>query len=127
LAFISDVVGFYSTAGIIKNVKARPTLTINNFDNLNYKYSNPIHFIGKYDSKDKTDEKVCYYEFNIYDEYHNLYETSGRQIHNIEKNVNNYESQDEWTSSKKLQTGKNYSIEYKVITNNSIKQFKKSI
>ena len=117
LAFIkSDQVGYYSTTGIIK-CTSTPILEISGLG-LGRKNSNPVNFIGSYKQEEDKTEKVYSYQFNVYDEYHNLYATSGEKIHNSNKDTVIGESYDEWTLDSSLQVGKVYSVEYTVTTNN---------
>lgn len=108
IAFINSdkEIGYYSTVGIIKCTAAAEATILGLETGI--KNSNPINFTGVYSTTDNS-EKPYSYKFNVYDEKHNLYATSGEQIHN---NI------DEWVLDKRLQENKTYSIEYIVTTNN---------
>ena len=105
-------IGYYSTVGIIK-CTAPAMVTIENLDE-NYTCASPSSFIGVYTPETGNDEKIYSYRFDIFDEYMNVYDTSGDQIHNAENTTN----KNTWVPNKALQEDKFYVIKYFITTQN---------
>ena len=80
LAFVNGTfISPLSQVGIIK-CTGPATMAISNLDK-SINNNNPVDFIGHYINKDVT-EKVYSYCFTIYDNYNQIFETSGELIHN---------------------------------------------
>lgn len=112
-------IGIYSSIGIIKCTK-----TVNvSIENLNNSIVNDYltTYVGKYMNEDST-EKVYTYYFNIFDNENNLHETSGLLTHNSSKDSEQNISYDEWSPTKGLITGKQYKIQYGIITINGFEK-----
>lgn len=115
-------IGYYSNVGVIK-CTTEPTLLIKNLNagnNINY---HTYEYTGLYSQndadKDRT-EKVYSYRFDLYDEQHNLIETSGDLIHNASLDTERYESTDSWIVTKALVPSQWYSLQYTVKTLNDL-------
>lgn len=72
--------------------------------------------------KDAT-EKAYSYRFILTDFKGNKIADSGYLLHNSNKDVNSYESEDSFSFPSDLQNGKIYYIQYSVITNNNLEVF----
>lgn len=111
--------GYYSTVGVIKYT-TEPEVIIENLDSAivqNHIYT----YIGKYSQQGKdTTEKVYSYNFTIYDDKKEIFETSGEQLHNHENNDSVYASSDSYTLIKALEEDKIYTIVYTITTANGI-------
>ena len=121
LAFATPTsVGYYSSTGIIKCI-GEPTLVINSLtaDKIT---ANPTYFTYTYNyaptiqgSTTVIDtEKIYSYQFNIYDKYKQLYDTSGEQVHNANLNLDS----DTWTFNKSLKPDTIYYLQCTVKTHN---------
>lgn len=120
LAYIdnNEVIGYYSTVGIVKYT-AEPKVEIEGLESSGVGI-NRTNFIGHYSQKDgDITEKVYSYQFIVYDEHHNIFATSGEQLHNVINDEQLYESYDSFDLNKELIKGKNYYIQYKVTTVNN--------
>lgn len=121
LAYIShsDIVGYYSTVGVIKHT-TKPKVGIKNLHQSQVQ-NNQISYIGIYNQLNgDTTEKVYSYNFTIYDEDNKIFDTSGEILHNHENNGSIYESNDSFILSKTLKENKIYKICYTVTTTNGI-------
>lgn len=121
LAYVDNknVVGYYSTVGIIKYT-AKPTLSISG---LSISKNNTHNYVytGVYSQKDKDPtEKEYAYRFVIRDNENQIIEDSGYLIHNSSNDVEYYESSDVFSYTYDLVTNNKYSITYSVKTNNGL-------
>lgn len=105
-------IGYYSTVGIIKYT-APATVTIENLDK-DRTCACPSSFTGVYIPANTDNEKIYSYRFDIYDEYMNLYNTSGDQIHNAENTTN----KNTWTPNIAFQPDRFYTVQYSIVTQN---------
>jgi hypothetical protein len=105
-------------------------MSISNLDK-SINNNNPVNFIGHYVNKDVT-EKVYSYCFTIYDNYNQIFETSGELIHNNNSDEmhtktegddtwSEYHAYDQWSSKKGLAKDVLYTIVYSVTTINDYK------
>ncbi len=111
-------IGHYSTAAIVKCTGAASAVITNDLTQNKNVYS----YTGRYENTD-INEKVHYYEFNIYDSKSNLYATSGKLIHNSlgdEVTSSKITAIDGWTLEKSLIENADYTIQYKVYTVNDL-------
>ena len=117
-----DVIGYYSTVGIIKCI-AKPTVEIEGYNTSNINlFSNT--YIGKYTQNSEVgdcSEKVYSYQFNIYDKDHNLFASSGEQIHNTSQDEAENYSIDKFIFRKIVTPYEVYYIQYSVTTINGLK------
>ena len=111
--------GYYSTVGVVKYT-TQPIVHIEGMQEgqlQNSMYS----YIGVYNQQQgDVTEKAYSYSFTIYDEFGQLLETSGEQLHNHEHDEKIYESTDTYTSTKNLEENKIYKIIYTVTTANGV-------
>ena len=120
LAYIynNKVIGYYSTVGIAKYT-TDPKIEIEGLEPGGIGI-NKTNFIGHYSQYNgDITERVYSYQFIVYDEYHNIFATSGEQLHNTINDEQLYESYDSFELNKELIKGKNYYIQYKVTTINN--------
>ena len=120
LAYIDNnkVIGYYSTVGIAKYT-TDPKVEIEGLEPGGIGI-NKTNFIGHYSQYNgDVTERVYSYQFIVYDEYHNIFATSGEQLHNTINDEQLYESYDSFELNKELIKGKNYYIQYKVTTINN--------
>lgn len=120
LAYIDNngVIGYYSTVGIAKYT-TDPKVEIEGLESGGIGI-NKTNFVGHYSQyKGDVTERVYSYQFIVYDEYHNIFATSGEQLHNTINDEQLYESYDSFELNKELIKGKNYYIQYKVTTINN--------
>lgn len=112
--------GILSEAAVVKYT-AEPQITINNLDSSTDIYnSHQREYTGQYVNDGDPTEKVISYCFNIYDEFNNLVETSGEQIHSIYTDSSNSTSTDSWKPKVKLESYYPHKIEYIVTTKNKL-------
>ena len=124
LAYVdkSKTIGYYSTIGIIKCV-AKPLVEIEGFSNGSINLFNNT-FIGKYtqnSSYGDVSEKVYSYNFKIYDKNHNLFASSGEQIHDTSQDEAANYSIDKFICNKTLKLYETYYLQYSVTTLNKLK------
>ena len=105
-------IGYYSTVGIIKYTVPAAAI-IENLDS-NYVCACPSTFTGTYTPAITDNEKIYSYRFDIYDEYMNLCDTSGDQIHNAE----NITNKNTWIPNIAFQPDKFYTVQYSIVTQN---------
>lgn len=121
LAYIDtdDVVGYYSTVGIIKyTTKPKVSiLTLAETGNNSHIYT----YTGLYSQykKDFT-EKIYSYRFILKDENNNILKDTDFIIHNNSNDELPYESQDTFTYTADLDLNKKYYLSYIVRTNNML-------
>ena len=111
-------IGHYSTAAIVKCTGEASAVITNDLTQNKNVYS----YTGRYENTD-INEKVHYYEFNIYDSKSNLYATSGKLIHNSlgdEVTSSQITATDGWILEKSLIENTEYTIQYKVYTVNDL-------
>lgn len=111
-------IGFYSSAATFK-FTAKPAVTIENLQ-LNEINSHTFDYTGKYSNTNDPSEKVYSYCFELYDRANNLLASSGEMLHNASKDTETTSSTDSWTTRKSLTPGLEYTIVYKVKTNNGL-------
>lgn len=117
-------IGYFSTVGIIKYT-AKPKVYISNLEN-NILNLNQGSFVGVYDQSKRDDqesdltEKIYSYEFNIYDLYGSLIETSGKLLHNHENNTELDKMSDTYTLQSALAPNEVYFIEFLGTTINGL-------
>lgn len=114
-----EVVGYYSTVGIIKYT-TKPIVEILDLK----RTTNNAHiytYTGSYSQKGQdVSEKEYAYKFIVTDELGSVVEDTGFIIHNNSNDTNNYESSDIFKFSRDLQENEKYSITYIVKTNNNL-------
>lgn len=112
-------IGYFSTVGIVKYT-SEPEVNISNLKIT--ELNSDIHtYIGNYSQSGKdVTEKVYSYNFTIYDQYDNVYETSGELLHNHENDNVVYETSDSYSFKKSLEENKVYKIIYTVTTANGL-------
>ena len=121
LAYIDtdDVVGYYSTVGVIKyTTKPKVSiLTLAETGNNSHIYT----YTGLYSQykKDFT-EKIYSYRFILKDENNNILKDTDFIIHNNSNDELPYESQDTFTYTADLDLNKKYFLSYIVRTNNML-------
>ena len=123
IAFVdgNGEVGYYSSVGIIK-CTSEPTISIldlqsgEQYNHCQYEYT------GKYQQTSDCAEKVYSYRFDIYDEHHNLIESSGELLHNSSLDTDRTYSIDTWKPTKSLNKNYVYSIQYSVKTINGFEK-----
>lgn len=121
IAYVSndDEIGYFSSVSVIK-FTTKPTIEI---DGLSASIQNlhKFKYVGRYSQGggDIT-EKVLTYRFDIYDEYGNIVQTSGNQLHNSNDDVLYNESIDSYLLSQELKDDQVYSIQYTVNTINNM-------
>lgn len=128
LAFINteNEIGYYSTVGIIKYTTA-PIVTIANLkrqDNTNIISTINRHiynYTGTYSQKDgDSTEKLYSSRFILTDTEDNIIVDSGDLIHNSSKDINSYESSENYIISRELEDNKSYYIKYITTTINKL-------
>ena len=124
LAYVDndDVVGYYSTVGIIKCV-ARPTVNIDDFDRGLVNSLTRNFCVGVYTQDTRfgdSTEKAYSYIFNLWDSDNNLLLTSGEQLHDVTQDTSSYESRDIFNIYTELKIGKVYYLQYTVTTLNKL-------
>lgn len=135
IAYVNDgTVGHFSTPAIVK-CTGDVTIDIEGF--ISNKEKNKHSYTGTYQNSD-INEKVYNYEFNIYNNKHELYTSSGKLIHNGREDevtvtpsaspntppTTEVSSFDTWELDKDLIPGEDYTIEYKVFTVNDLEDSK---
>ena len=119
---IKNVVGYYSTVGVIK-CTSKPEVTILDMSNDKNKVNNNNYlFVGQFKQSEGGDvtEKVYSSKFTITDLQGNEIATTGDILHNVENNPNSYTSIDKMYFNRDLEFGEIYKIKYEVITNNGL-------
>ena len=119
LAYIdtNDVVGYYSTVGVIKyTTKPKVSiLTLAETGNNSHIYT----YTGLYSQYEKDfTEKIYSYRFILKDENNNILKDTDFIIHNNSNDELPYESQDTFTYTADLDLNKKYYLSYIVRTNN---------
>lgn len=126
LAYIhsSGTIGYYSTVGVVKYT-TKPSVIIGNLEDVELNTvelnMNQDSYVGVYsqEGQDIT-EKVYNYCFDIYDNDGNLYETSGKLLHNSFEDETAYYSRDIYTPKRSFLINKIYHIKYTVYTTNGL-------
>lgn len=121
LAYIdtNDVVGYYSTVGVIKyTTKPKVSiLTLSETSNNSHIYT----YTGLYSQYEKDfTEKIYSYRFILKDENNNILKDTDFIIHNNSNDELPYESQDTFTYTADLDLNKKYYLSYMVRTNNML-------
>ena len=121
LAYVdtNDVVGYYSTVGVIKyTTKPKVSiLTLAETGNNSHIYS----YTGLYSQYEKDfTEKIYSYRFILKDENNNILKDTDFVIHNNSNDELPYESQDTFTYTADLDLNKKYYLSYTVRTNNML-------
>lgn len=121
LAYIDtdDVVGYYSTVGVIKyTTKPKVSiLTLAETGNNSHIYT----YTGLYSQYEKDfTEKIYSYRFVLKDENNNILKDTDFIIHNNSNDELPYESQDTFTYTADLDLNKKYYLSYTVRTNNML-------
>lgn len=126
LAYIdkNNDIGQYSTVGVIKYT-TRPEVGIEGLSStaINTTWHN---FVGYYTQQvngviGDTTERAYSYQFDFYDENHNLIETSGSLLHNSSTDsTNNYYSSDSYYFAKAFDVEQIYYAQYTVTTQNGL-------
>lgn len=121
----TNTIGYYSSVGVVKYT-SRPAVFIEGLEK-NTPNKHSYNYLGCYsqesfDEKDIKDysEKVYSYNFIIQDKTNNIIADSGWILHNNSKDVNSYESQDEFLYKADFEHNKNYYIKYSIRTNNGL-------
>ena len=120
-----STIGYYSSVGVVKYT-SRPNVYIQNL-NRNIINKHSYNYLGCYsqessgekDIKDYS-EKAYSYKFIIYDKNGAIITDTDWILHNNSKDINSYESQDEFLYLIDFEANQNYYIVYKVITNNGL-------
>lgn len=115
----SNVVGYYSTVGVIK-FTSKPILSISGLSS-SKNNTHTYTYTGVYNQKagDPT-EKAYSYRFVIRDNQEQIVEDTGYLIHNASSDVEYYESTDTFTYTYDLTTNNKYQITYSVRTSNGV-------
>ena len=115
---IDEVIGQYSTVGIIK-ATSMPVVAISGLEkNIP---NNVLHsYIGTYKQENDISEHIYSYCFNLYDSSGAIVETSGELLHNSSNDINAYSSYDEYKFQRTIEKNKRYYIEYKITTVNGL-------
>lgn len=121
LAYIdtNDVVGYYSTVGVIKyTTKPKVSiLTLAETGNNSHIYT----YTGLYSQYEKDfTEKIYSYRFILKDENNNILKDTDFIIHNNSNDELPYESQDTFTYTADLDLNKKYYLSYTIRTNNML-------
>lgn len=121
IAYIDDTntIGPFSTVGIVKYT-TKPKISIEGLklSNVNNHIAN---YVGIYNQLNgDVTEKVYSYNFTIYDENNNVFETSGELVHNHEEDNMIYETSDSYAFTNALDRNKLYKIVYTVTTMNGL-------
>ena len=121
----ASTIGYYSSVGIVKYT-SRPNVYIEGLDknspnqhSYNYLGCYSQESLGEHDIKDYS-EKEYSYRFIIQDKHDNIVADSGWTLHNNSKDINSYESQDEFLYIADFELNQNYYIKYIVRTNNGL-------
>ena len=123
----NNTVGYYSTVGIIKYT-TEPTVYIQSLvasstNAHNYAYTGVYrqYKLGD-DGINESDvtEKVYSYQFILTDKNGNIIDDTGVQIHNVDTNVESYESIDDYKYDSDLLYDQTYFIQYIIYTNNKM-------
>lgn len=121
----TSTIGYYSSVGVVKYT-SRPNIYIAGLEkntpnghSYNYLGCYSQESQGEHDIKDYS-EKEYSYRFVIQDKYDNIIADSGWTLHNNSKDINSYESQDEFLYIADFEINKNYYIRYSVKTNNGL-------
>ena len=110
IAFVSgSSVGYFSNVGVSRYIN-KPTLSVSHI--------NLREVIGTF-SDELTNESVYSYQFNLYDDFNNIIETSGLQIHNNINDSNINTTKDSWEIQTTLQADILYKLEYQITTINN--------
>lgn len=110
IAFVNESsVGYFSTVGTARYIN-KPTLSVT--------HTNLREVIGTF-SDELTNEKIYSYQFNLYNDFNDIIESSGLQIHN-NINDNGIDSiKDFWEIQTTLMPDIKYKIQYSVNTTNN--------
>lgn len=115
---LEEVVGYYSSTGIIKKT-AEPEISILGLEESLFSRYN---YTGRYLQQDDPSEKVYSYCFDLYDLDNKLIDTSGDCLHNSATDQSSVESTDTWFASVELQTEVPYILKYTVTTTNGLQK-----
>lgn len=121
LAYIdtNDEVGNYSTVGVSKYT-TEPTVYINDFKT-GMTNTHKYEYYGFYSQENgDSTEKAYQYRFDLYDNHDVLIASSGDQIHNVNNDVELFNSYDRYEYNQDLELNKVYKIQYIVTTNNNL-------
>lgn len=121
----THTIGYYSSVGIVKYT-SKPKVYIDKLEK-NIPNNHSYNYLGCYsqevedenDQKDYT-EKVYQYRFIIKDKMDNAIIDTDWTLHNNSKDINSYESQDEFLYIADFEKNKNYYIQYMIKTNNGL-------
>ena len=121
IAYIDDTntIGHFSTVGIVKYT-TKPQVSIEGLklSNVNNHIAN---YVGMYNQLNgDVTEKVYSYNFTIYDENNNIFESSGELVHNHEEDNMIYKTSDSYAFTKTLDRNKLYKIVYTITTTNGL-------
>lgn len=123
----TDVVGYYSTVGIVKYT----TLPIVKIEGMSSSHIN-IHnyqYVGVYQQAKSesgilkyldTTEKIYSSEFKLLDSENNIVKTSGEIIHDTSKDIERYQSTETFSISSDLSLDMSYYLVYSVKTINGL-------
>lgn len=120
VSVVSDVVGYYSTVGVIKCVQ-KPNLYIKGYslDSINL-FHNEI--FGIYELSDDFDqtERVYSYNFSFYTDEGELYYTTGEILHNSTSDIDYNVSIDSAIVNSFINNNEIYKLQYTVTTLNGL-------
>lgn len=114
-------IGQYSTVGVIKYTTL-PNIAIEGLNNgaINTTWHDYVGTYSQDVEKGDLTERAYSYEFNFYDDEHNLIEASGSLLHNSSTDPNNYSSYDSYYFASAFAVDQVYYVQYKVTTQNGL-------
>ena len=112
-------IGYYSTVGVIK-CTYEPEVYIEDLEDKDENNSKPT-YLGYYSQKAKDPtEKIYSYNFTIYDNNNEVFETTGDLVHNHQYDDEIYESVDSFEPKRALKDNQKYYIKYSGVTTNGL-------
>lgn len=129
IAYIDDegVTGYYSTVGVVKYttqpsvyieklIAHNPNIHQYTYQGVYRQYAEDNKGINVKD----TTEKEYQYRFILKDQEGNIIDDTGFRLHNVENNVESYESKDEYKYLSDIPVATPYYLQYIVYTNNKM-------
>lgn len=117
---LTEVVGYYSTVGIVKYT-AKPEVIIDGLETDNLINMHNYYYIGRFTaSPDDITERVYSYNFTVWDADNQVIATTGEIVHSSDNDISSSETIDEFSLPQDLKVNHSYYIQYTITTLNKM-------